>query len=249
MKRPLLLTAVGAGALLVARDAAALEFGTPRSVHPYRSPQNFALELKFSPYSPNVDEEPGLRGTPFKDSFGDGPRIFIGLEFDWQTFRIPYLGTIGPGLSFGTVSMSRDARTVSGRLTADQYSLSIKPLVLSAVLRADALWRGARIPLVPYGKVGLALVFWDASNAAGTATAGGIEGSGASMGPQFALGAAFPLDFFDSGAARSMDNATGINNTYIFGEYYALEATKGVGQSRGLYVGTNTWAAGLAFEF
>src|SRR4051812_22637754 len=86
------------GALLVSADAAAIELGTPAREHPFRSPQNFALELRFSPYYPNVDKEPGLAGQPFKQSFGDNARFFIGLEFDWQTFRIPYIGTIGPGL-------------------------------------------------------------------------------------------------------------------------------------------------------
>lgn len=101
---------VGAVALaslaLFPKDASAIELGTPASEHPFRSAQNFALELRFSPYYPRVDEEPGLRGTPFKDRFGDNPRLYVGLEFDWQVLRIPYIGTIGPGFGAGIVGMS-----------------------------------------------------------------------------------------------------------------------------------------------
>lgn len=241
--------AVAAGALLVSTEAAAFEFGTPASERPHRSAQHFALELRLSPYYPNVDEEPGLKGAPFQQSFGDAARVAIGLELDWQTYRIPYVGTIGPGVGVGRVSMSRPARTLSGRESGDEYGLTIYPLYLSAVLRVDALWRGGGFPLVPYGKLGAAIGFWDASTASGTATAGGVKGSGASWGPQVALGLAFALDVLDEGAARNMDLATGINNTYLYAEYYWLSLTNGLGQDKALYVGTNTWAAGLAFEF
>lgn len=52
----------------------------------------------------------------------------------------------------------------------------------------------------------------------------------------------------DRGASRNMDNATGINNTYIFVDYYWM-MLNGLGQSNALRVGANTWAMGLAFEF
>ena len=98
MKRALAI-AVLATTGLVGRDAAAFEFGTPAQEHPSRSPQNFAFELRFSPYRPQIDEEESLNGkTPFADAFGDKPRLYIGAEFDWQIFRIPYVGTIGPGV-------------------------------------------------------------------------------------------------------------------------------------------------------
>lgn len=248
MKR-LLSFAVAAGALFVAGEASAIELGTPAQQHPYQSAQNFALELRFSPYYPAVDDEPGLQGEPFKQSFGDKARFYIGLEFDWQTFRIPYLGTIGPGLSVGRVSMSRPATTTSGRKSGDDYGLTIYPIYLAAVLRVDTFWRGAGFPLVPYGKIGGAVGFWDASNSGGTArSSDGIKGSGITLGTHFAAGIGIPLDFIDRGASRNMDAAAGINNTYVYAEYYWLNLN-GLAQDRALYVGTNTWAAGLAFEF
>jgi hypothetical protein len=236
------------GTLLVCGNARALELGTPAADHPFRSMQNFALELRFSPYYANVDEQPGLRGEPFKQSFGDKPRLYIGLEFDWQTFRIPYVGTIGPGLGVGTVSMSRTAQTVTGRASGDEYGLTIYPMYLAAVLRMDSFWRGAGFPVVPYGKLGVGYGIWNASNSRGTAEADGLKGSGGTWGTHAALGVGIPLDFLDSGASRNMDNAIGINTTLIYAEYYWL-SLNGLGQERALYVGTNTWAMGIAFEF
>lgn len=242
------IAAFACAGVLVARGASALELGTPASEHPFRSPQNFAFELRFSPYRPAVDDEPGLKGTPFKDRFGDHPRLCVGFELDWQVFRIPYVGTIGPGIGAGIVGMSRPATTKSGRPSGDEYSLDIYPMYLSGVLRADTFWRGIGFPVVPYAKLGLGYALWRASNSGGTSSSGGVSGKGQTFGTHMALGVAFALDALDSGASRNMDNAIGINNTYFYAEYYWLNLN-GLGQDKALYVGTNTYAMGLAFEF
>lgn len=246
--KKVLLSALVAGAAFTTIDARALEFGTPPSEHPFKSAQNFELELRFGPYKPNIDEESGLSGTPYADSFGDKNRLYAGLEFDWQTYRIPYLGTIGPGLTAGFVTMSRNASTVTGRSSGDEYTLTIYPFALQGVLRADVFWRQVGIPIVPYGKLGVGYALWRASNTVGTASANGISGKGSTWGPSFAIGAQLALDALDMGASRNMDNATGINNTYLYIEFYDYELT-GIGQSHPLHVGTRSWAAGLAFEF
>jgi hypothetical protein len=235
--------------LFAAPTASAVEFGTRASEHPFRSAQNFALELRLSPYYPQVDDDPNLNGQqPFARNFGNKARVSIGLEFDWQMFRIPHLGTIGPGFGVAYVGMSRDVTTVTGRTSGDSTSLSIYPLFADAVLRADTFWRDAGIPLVPYGKAGLGLGLWRASNAGGTAVADGVKGKGASWGTSFALGVSFALDAIDKGASRNMDNSTGINNTYVFIEESWM-TLNGIGQKNALHVGSNTWVAGLAFEF
>jgi hypothetical protein len=239
---------LGLAASLLAGEARAIEFGTPEHEHPYRSSQNFALELRFSPYRVAIDDEPGLQGTPFKDRFGDNPRLAIGLELDWQTFRIPYVGTIGPGIGAHIVGMSRPARTITGEESGDEYSLDIYPMYASAVLRADTFWRDLGFPIVPYGKLGLGYAAWRASNTGGTSSVDGISGKGQTFGTHMAIGAAFALDALDSGASRNMDNAIGINNTYFYAEWYWLNLN-GLGQDKALYVGTSTYAMGLAFEF
>jgi hypothetical protein len=250
MKRWLLPAASAAVSIAWAGQASALELGTPEQSHPFHSAQNFYLELRISPYYPEIDSESDLHGkTPFADSFGTSPRVYFGLEFDWQIYRIPGVGTIGPGASVGTVSMSRPAVTISGRPSGDTYSLNIYPFALSAVFRADTFWRTWGFPLVPYGKLGLGYGIWRASNTGGTSQAAdGVSGKGSSWGTNIALGAAFALDALDPSASRNMDNATGINNTYAYVEYYWL-TLDGIAQSHALYVGSNSWTAGIAFEF
>lgn len=233
----------------------------------YESPQRFAAELRFSPYRPQIDDEPGLalkdpsrpelgRETPYADAFGSTPRLMVALEVDWQALRIPYVGTIGPGLAAGYTSMSASVTTTSGRASGDQTSLDIYPFWGAAVLRGDELYRKLRIPLVPYGKLGVSYALWRASNTGSTSQAPVpgttppqiVSGKGHTWGTYAALGLSFALDALDRGAARNFDETLGINHTYIFGEYYFL-GLDGLGQSNALRVGSNTWAAGLAFEF
>jgi hypothetical protein len=230
------------------RDAHALELGTPASDHPYRSAQNFALELRFSPYKPQIDDDPALTSKPFANTFGDKPRLGIAAELDWQVLRLPHFGTLGPGFGVGYVHMSRPVKTTSGRDSGDETSLTIYPLWAVAVVRADVLWHDFGFPLVPYVKGGIGVAPWRASNSAGTSSAQDVSGKGTSWGTNFALGIGFALDALDPGASRNMDNATGINSTYVFFEYYAL-SLNGIGQSHALQVGSSTWAMGLAFEF
>jgi hypothetical protein len=252
MTRVLAMSAAAA-AFAVSSPARAVELGTPASEHPYRSAQNFAIELRFSPYKPQIDEEPGLATTPYRNTFGTTPRLMASLELDWQTLRIPHLGTLGPGVGVGYSTMGADSKTTSGRASGDTTSLAIYPFWGVAVLRADALWRNLGFPLVPYAKAGLGYALWKASNTGGTSTAkdksgGDVSGKGSSWGTQVALGLAFALDALDRSATRDMDNATGINNTYVFFEAYWL-SLNGLGQDKALRVGSNTWAMGLTFEF
>jgi hypothetical protein len=247
-----------AGALAMAafaalpREAHADDAGTEQRQKAFRSPQNFALEVRVGPYKPNIDDEPGLQRDaqgqlPFRSAFGTTPRIMVGLEFDWQALRIPHVGSIGPGLGVGYTAMSGDVTTLSGAPSGDETGLEIYPVYGVGVLRLDVLWRDLGIPLVPYGKFGVAAGFWRASNSGGTASAANVSGKGTTLGTQAAVGIMFALDALDPGAGRNMDNLLGINGTYLFAEYYSLGLT-GLGQSKPLLVGSSTWTAGFAFE-
>jgi hypothetical protein len=222
--------------------------------HGIHSPQHFAIELRFSPYTPDIDSDPALHGqTPFKNVFGTPPRFFAGAEFDWQAIRIPHLGPLGPGASVGYTTMSDPAQftvphngtTESGETT----SLAILPVAVLAVLRADVLWRDVGVPLVPYAKLGLAYALWRASNTLGTSSFAGISGEGHSFGTHVALGLALNLNPFDPYAAQNLDDSMGINGTYLFAEW-TREDYNGLGfQSDPLRVGGTNWTFGLAFEF
>jgi len=222
--------------------------------HSRESPQNFAVEVRFSPFTPDVDSDPALGGgTPFATVFGTGPHLLVSAELDWQAYRIPHLGTVGPGVGAGYTTMSGPAEFSSphngSTVSGEDTSLQIFPFYGVAVLRADVLWREMGVPLVPYLKAGIGYALWRASNTLGTSSYGGVEGKGHTFGTQFALGLGVNLNFFDPYAAKNFDNTMGVNNTYVFAEWTRADLT-GLGFQRDpLRVGGTSWTFGLAFEF
>jgi hypothetical protein len=212
----------------------------------YETPQKFAFELRFSPYYPQVDSEPGLQGTPLHDTFGGSDRLLFEAEFDWQVVRVPHFGTIGPGIGLGdTKPHGATGTTVSGETT----SLSVYPIYVVAVARADVLWKEARIPLVPYAKLGLGYAIWRASNSLGTSQYNGVAGDGGSFGTQLGVGLAFNVNVFDEYAAKTFDESVGVNGTYVFAEYTRSDLD-GLGiQQHPLRVGAEMATFGVTVEF
>lgn len=263
MKRAAILALGGslAGVLVVTsafaqQDEEEALFGKHRT---FESAQNFAIELRFSPFSPNIDSDPSLHGnTPYQTVFGNSPRLLFAGEFDWQALRIPHLGTLGPGLSVGYTRMSGLAKFLTPHVlptggttetSGETTSLSIFPFYAVAVLRADVLLRELHTPLVPYVKFGLGYSIWRASNQSGTSNYNGNIGVGGSIGTEFGVGLAFNLNVFDEYSAKNFDDQLGINHTYLFGEYSRADLD-GLGiQSDPLRVGGQFWTFGLAFEF
>jgi hypothetical protein len=219
--------------------------------HQFASPQHFAAEIRFSPFTPNVDSDPALNGaTPYQNVFGTAPRLMVSGEFDWQALRIPHVGTLGPGVGAGFMTVTDPATfTNGGGPSAENTSLSIYPFLAMAVFRVDEFWREAHVPLVPYAKAGLNYSLWRASNTLGTSNYNGVVGSGHSIGTHLAIGLSFNLNVFDSYAAQNLDDSLGINGTYIFAEL-ARDDLTGLGiQDHPLRVGGTNWDFGLAFEF
>lgn len=216
------------------------------------SPQNFAIEARVALYNPQVDSDPGLHGaTPFASTFGGSQRFEVAMEFDWQALRIPNVGTLGPGIAVGYTNANGIAQRIDGGQppSAESTTLEILPIYAVAVFRLDVLWRQAHIPLVPYAKAGLGEALWRASNTVGTSVApNGVVGEGHSFGTQVAAGLAFNIGIFDPTSVRNLDEATGINNTYVFAEYM-LSTLDGIGQSHVLFVGSDSFVFGLTFEF
>jgi hypothetical protein len=218
------------------------------------SSQNFAAEMRFAAFTPDIDSDPALQGkTPYKDAFGSSPRVLVSFEFDWQAYRIPHFGTVGPGAAVGYTKMSDPAQFVTahnGSFTSGETtSLEIFPFYGVIVLRADVLWHEFGIPLVPYGKIGLGFALWHASNTLGTSVVDGVTGEGTSFGAQYAVGLAINLNPLDAYAAKTFDDTVGVNNSYIFAEWTQSDLS-GLGiQKNALRVGGTSWTFGLAFEF
>lgn len=233
------------GATLWTRGAAALDDGEQswRQPRVYESPQRFAFELRVGPYVPQIDQT-FPRSRPYESVFGTDQRVMFGLEFDWQVARIPYLGTIGPGIGWSYTHMSAPALGLNGQPTVEDTALGIMPMYGVGVLRLDELARRTGIPLVGYGKAGLGYALWWTGNDTET------QRRGQTWGTQFALGGMFLLDIVDSHSAVEIDNEWGINNTYVFFEWMVatLNDFKAKSDPSVMRVGSNTWMMGLAFE-
>lgn len=162
--------------------------------HDYQSSQRFAFELKFGPYSPNIDASRGLNGkTPFADLFPPDTgktrppgRLLTQAEFDYQ-FLHKWYGNFAIGNSVGyyrrtTHSFAYNADPSTGSLntpcsvkdpnnlcvrSGDQTALNIVPLSIMAVYRFDYLALRYKIPFVPYVKLGLAYYVWWIENGNG----------------------------------------------------------------------------------
>jgi|SoiMethySBSTD1v2_1073268.scaffolds.fasta_scaffold09552_10 hypothetical protein len=213
----------------------------------FESPQQFAFEMRFGRYLPNVDDE--FDGaTPFRDIFGDDMRFLVGVELDWQALRIPGFGSLGPGFGWGFTTMSAPAPLTNGTGFAEQEtSLTIMPMYAVGVLRVDVLAQEANIPLAGYAKLGVGVAPWWVGDGAETAHDDqGKIGRDISYGWQYALGGMLLLDFFDPGAALEIDNTIGVNNSYFFAEWYVSQLD-GFGGGK-MNVGTNTWMIGLCLE-
>ncbi len=243
---------LGLGLLVTAAQARAQgvdEFGAygglERSGYT-ESEQDAAFELRFGRYLPEVDSS--LGSGPFKDAFGTDARFLFGAELDWQLFRVPHLGSLGPGVGFGLTRFSGNARfTATGAPSEDATTLWLLPIHLVAVLRADVLAKDFGIPLVPYAKLGFGYGLWWSSDGDKSAAANGVRGRGASYGLTWALGGMFLLDVLDTEDAAFADATTGINNSYVFAEWYRPQLD-GFGSAKVMDIGSSSWLLGVAVE-
>jgi hypothetical protein len=215
----------------------------------FRSPQHWALELRFGPYSPNVDSE--FTGPndhlPHKTYFGDKHHLLAQLELDYEFFRA--FGTAAIGLQAGYFSESTAAQTLSGDASADRTRLTLFPTAVQVIYRLDSAARNLRLPIAPYGKLGFNYTFWRITDGnGGVPHPPGGRGYGGTPGWQAAAGVALLLDVLDPGASRALDDDTGVNHTYLFGELTRYGAS-GLGGKKVLHVGDTTWLLGLMFEF
>jgi hypothetical protein len=220
-------------------------YGSRRGVQS-ESKQEAAFELRFGRYVPEVDSE--LNSTPFQSTFGGDSRYTFGIEVDWQLLRIPHFGTIAPGIGWGYTKFSADAKYADGSgVSSSATTLAIMPMYLVGVVRADVISRDLKIPLVPYAKLGLGYGLWWSADGKSTAQYNGKKGRGASYGLTYALGAMFLLDVLSPDDAVTADGSLGINNSYIFAEWFRPQLD-GFGSAKVLDIGSSSWVLGIALE-
>ena len=216
------------------------------------SPQYGAFELKFGPYTPNVDDEPGLaedqdgRG-PYAAALKNDSMFLTMIELDYQFLRLRGIN-FGVAGGMGFMQAYAKAQTVSGGDSADYTVLNVMPFVLLGVVRVDALASELSVPLVPYFKGGLNWYVWWVLGG------GDTEGSGGTPGWQISPGLAIQLDGFDKMSSRTFDNELGVNHSYLFFEYnYAV--VEGLFGNDNMYLSPDnlgkhgTFLIGVALEF
>lgn len=208
------------------------------------SPRGWNLELRFGPYRPNVDSEFAARGSdarPYMQLFSSARHLLFQVEVDRHLSHRYGTWAIGANAGYMRASAAALAEDLTTR-TGDETSLTLLPLSLSLVYRADFLRPNEGVGLIPYAKAGLDCTFW---RIADTARSGTTDGK--TLGWHGALGVSLDLASFDPDAARVMDRESGVNQTAIFLEVarYALD---GFGSSSVLHVGDTTWMGGLMFE-
>jgi hypothetical protein len=218
-----------------------------------------AVEIRFGPYKPNVDDGVGkvpcstagcTPAGPYDTVFGDSNRIMIGLEVDWQIIHIARAVSLGVGGLIGYTKSSGTAQFKDGSGgSIEEADLSIIPMAALGVARIEGIALNAGIPIVPYAKLGPAIGFWSSSNGRGISygRTDGKEGRGHTAGVMYALGLSLMLDFLDPQAAKSFAVERGVQHTYAFFEYTVTNLT-GLGQTGAMYLGDKTWNVGLMFE-
>jgi hypothetical protein len=222
------------------------------------SSQNMAVELRFGPYAPRIDDS--TNGAIRDGFFGDKKRFQFGFEFDAQLWRAPYVGTLGIGLGWSYTRWSAlnkpctdpasscaseppdDVNVTETDPISQKSTFNIMPMYAVGVLRVDVLARELSIPLVGYGKFGFGYALWWINDGTGIADFNGEPAKDTSVGTHAALGAMFLLDVLEPSAGRELDSAAGINNSYVFFEWSVSDYNR-------MNVGSSTWVTGLAAEF
>ena len=211
------------------------------------SPQRFAAELKFGPYTPDIDAE-FEDATPYKDVFGSGSSFHGLFEFDWQFFRPKGL-TLAVGVATGGfTSKGKALDPDTGEKSGEEVKLSVWPLHFDLVIRVDALLNYTVVPLVPYFKAGLSYYIWWTSDESGRSSFDGGKGYGGTFGWNIMAGLMICLDVLEQTAASTFDNEVGVNNSYLFGEFMLFRVDN-FGRGERLNFSAMTWTVGLAVEF
>jgi len=236
-------------ALLLTTGAAQAQTTVLHEENRFRSPQHWAIELRFGPYLPEIDSEfAGAENPPYQTYFGNKPKVMFQLEVDYQFTHV--FGSAAVGLQAGYFSKSGKAKDIKGEPSGDSTTLLVVPLAVQLVYRMDEAALRLDIPLVPYVKAGLSYSMWRITDANGDTarSESGQAGKGGTPGWQAAAGIALLLDFIDPASARALDAETGVNHTYVFAEVARYEAS-GLGRKKALHLGDTTWVVGLMFEF
>ncbi len=222
---------------------------------PGESPRNFFLEVNGGQSRPAVDSAFGALGVPndqrpYQSIFGSKRMWFFEAELDWELFQ--QFGSLSLGLAGGFATVYGHGLLASDptrkTFSPDGTSLNTIPVRALAVYRFDWAYQKFGIPLIPFGKVGIAETFWWATNGSGSVPSfNGGHASGGKSGYELAAGIAFALNWLDPTLARDLDRDSGINGAYLTAQYVKLTADN-FGKP-GLNLSSHFWLFGIGLEF
>ncbi len=237
--RAALLAPLAAAALLAAPVVARAE-----------SPRWGSLELGAGMYRPNIDGQAGLASpAPYGEIFG--PHRGWMFRAGVSRALLTWPGALEVGVRTGffranghALQLNPDG-TPSTVPSTDPTTFNVIPTSLTLTYRFDLLAERVGIPLAPYARVALERYNWWITGGTGSTTK-----IGATNGYSLTGGVALLLDFFDPGAARELDEDTGINHTYLFFDVTKSQV-KDFGSSRSwdLSDPSLSYGCGLMFVF
>lgn len=208
------------------------------SIHEFEpSPERFTAELRIGTYRPNLE-------PAFTEAFGGDLGPMLSLELDVHLFRIPYVGVLAVGGSFGWIEWTGAATSAAADddTNVGTTGMSLIPIAVLAVLRVDVLARELDFPLILSGKIGPDVGYFQ------TGVTGRLDADGWSVGLRWAVQAGLELDFLEQRAANRLDQEWGINHSVVFFELYG--STMGQMGGNMLPLGTDlAWVAGLQVTF
>jgi hypothetical protein len=222
--------------------------------------------LRLGPYTPQIDKQLGGPSPgPYEAMFG-GASVMPMLDVDrvlWDDF-----GQLGVGISVGYMGKKAHPYLIGTspmdpnrpRSEADENTVRMIPLALSAVYRFTYLDDEYGIPVVPYVRAGLGYYVWfihkndnlaavckDGSDIVANPACDKNKGDGASLGVVGSIGIAIRAERIDHEAAKQMQQS-GLEHAGFFGEL-SIGKVDGFGSQSKLSVGDTTWFAGVDFEF
>jgi hypothetical protein len=236
-----LLGALLLGALALPAQAASSKYD--------RAPRKLLFELKLDRYSPQVDSEAGLTGTPYRNIFGSRRPLRWQLEVDWEVAH-PF-GSLLIGGTVGYWQNIGKGLLPDGTPSQDTALLDVIPFGAVVTYRFDYLADRFRwFPLIPYAQAGLSRALWASFNGRGDVSrrATGGRGSGWTNGYTTALGVAFALDALDPDLSREAYSVMGIQRTSIFAEY-GWTRLDNFRSGNALILSDRAWRFGLSLEF
>jgi hypothetical protein len=195
--------------------------------------------------------------------------------FELDRFFLYPSGQLGVGFGIGWFKTTANAFELGAdgkpaldendniaRSEGDETTFRIVPLSVNAVYRFTNLDDEWRIPVIPYGKLGLSYYLWSVSQPNGDVAevpsdpmcdptiseCDTNEARGGSLGWQATLGVSIRIERLDPKAASSLRGELGIEHAGLFAELLYAKVD-GFGADDKLRVGDTTWLAGMNFEF